>query len=220
MEIIKFTFFGFQLQEPMAMLTNGLLSLFCAFAYVQLKNNQDKANYWWMRFYLFFGISTFCAVWGHALFYYFDIPGKFPCWFFGTLANICAANGMLSFDGFAYPKKFARRIIYAKSIFLFLLAIYFRSFIFITIDAAITYVVYTGVFASFLKKRGLYEMKYIISGVVVLLPSIFIFLLKINPHRWLNKDDVSHILMLGCIFLFYLGMSQWANRWNESVENV
>ena len=42
-------------------------------------------------------------------------------------------------------------------------------------------------------------------GVLVCIPSVFIFLLKLNPHKWLNKDDLSHLLMLLCLIFFYLG---------------
>jgi predicted membrane channel-forming protein YqfA (hemolysin III family) len=58
-------------------------------------------------------------------------------------------------------------------------------------------------------KRGAHTVKWMVIGVVVLLPSAFVFLLKLNIHRWLNKDDLSHLFMLGAIICFYLAMRGW-----------
>lgn len=218
---IQFDWLGLHLQEPMAIITNLMLSVFCFFAYQRLRKGSDtKANYWWRLFYLFFGWSTFFGALGHGLFLYTGIYGKFPCWTLGCLANIFAAKGMLSFQGYSRLTKFTEIAIWSKSLGLLLLAILTQKFIFVAIDAIITYLSFTGAFAFVLIKRGLREMRYMIIGVLILIPSAFIFILKINPHRWLNKDDLSHVLMLGCIVFFYLGMKAWNNRESVELNNV
>ncbi|MBI3240546.1 MAG: hypothetical protein HYZ43_17160 [Flavobacteriia bacterium] len=116
--------------------------------------------------------------------------------------------------------KYATQVAIAKSAILLVLALITQKFVFVAIDAIITYIAYTGVFAQLLAKRGLGEMKFMVIGVAVLIPSAFIFLLKLNPHRWMNKDDVSHILMLFCIYCFYLGMKSWGIRSSNKPENV
>lgn len=193
----------------MAMITNALLAIFSAFAFIQLKKQDDKAIAWWSYFFLTFGLSTFCSIFGHGFFNYTGVVGKFPCWFFGAIANVCAAKAMISFQMYSNPMKFSSTFIYLKSFLLLCAAFFYKSFIFITIDAVITYLMYTGFFGVLLYNRGLKSMRFMIIGVIILLPSIFIFLLKLNPHRWLNKDDLSHLLMLGCISCFYLGANHW-----------
>ena len=219
MDLIKFEWLGLHLQEPMAIIMNGLISLFCFFAFFRLRKWGSEANYWWRMFYLIFGISTFFGALGHAFFQYFDVYGKFPCWITGCVANVCAAKGMLSFPH-TKPMKYATQLAIAKSAVLLVLALITQKFVFVAIDAIITYIAYTGVFAQLLAKRGLGEMKFMVIGVAVLIPSAFIFLLKLNPHRWMNKDDVSHILMLFCIYCFYLGMKSWGIRSSNKPENV
>lgn len=217
---IFFEWMGWQLQEPMALVTNWMIAAFCFFAWIRLRKWSDKANYWWSLFFLMFGISTFFGGLGHLLFRYFDVYGKFPCWTFGTVANICAAIGVLELKPFSEPVPYAKWIAIVKSLILLTLAVVTQKFIFIAVDAILTYIAYTGVYAFLLKNRGLAELNKMIIGVVILLPSAFIFLGKINPHRWLNKDDLSHILMLGCIIFFYRSMNAWGNRITQNTAHV
>ena len=57
------------------------------------------------------------------------------------------------------------------------------------------------------KKIGI-EFKYFVFGVLVLLPSAFVFLFKINLHPWFDKNDLSHVLMFIGIIYFYLGVKR------------
>jgi hypothetical protein len=42
--------------------------------------------------------------------------------------------------------------------------------------------------------------------VLAMLPAAFVFLMKINLHPWMDKNDVSHILLsIGNVF-FYVGI--------------
>lgn len=220
-DAIKFDWLGLHLQEPMGIIMNMLIALFCLFAFFQLQERrQDEAVHWWKLFFLTFGVSTFLGGLAHGFFYYFGVPGKFPCWILGCLANIFAAKGMLSFPGYENKNRALDALVWSKSLILLAAALITQKFIFITIDAILTYLSFTGGYALLLVKRGLKEVKLMVIGVIVLIPSSFIFLQKINPHRWLNKDDLSHVLMLGCILCFYLGMTAWANRETTQTNNV
>jgi len=220
-EPIKFDWLGIHFQEPMAIIMNLLISLFCFFAFFQMKKmRNDRAIYWWKLFFLYFGISTFFGALGHGFFMYSGVPGKFPCWILGCVANVFASKGMLSFTGYENKSKPVNVFVWSKSLILLTAALISQKFIFVTLDAIITYLTFTGGYAIALINRGLKEMKFMVIGVLVLIPSAFIFLLKINPHRWLNKDDLSHVLMLGCISCFYLGMRAWNNRVIPETNNV
>jgi hypothetical protein len=193
----------------MAIVTNGIISLFCFYAFFQLKDFTDEANYYWKRFFIIFGISTFFGLLGHALFQYFDIPGKIPSWTLGCLSNVMAALGMLHFKGYSRIRKSAVPIVWLKSGILLVLSLVFMKFVFVAVDAILTYIVYTGLYAYELKKRGIPELKWMVIGVLIMFPSAFIFLMKINVHRWLNKDDLSHLLMLTGIVFFFRSMKKW-----------
>lgn len=212
MNIIKFSLFGLELQEPMAIVTNGMIAFFCVFAFIQLKDWNDTANFYWKRFFLFFGISTFFGMFGHGLFHYFGIYGKIPSWLFGCISNAMAGLGMFHFDNYSKKSKIGVYLVVFKSLFLFLLALFTFKFVFVAIDAIITYIVYTGFYAQKIVKRGAEELKWMTFGVVLMLPAAFVFLFKINIHLWLNKDDLSHLLILLGIIFFYSTLQRWGKR--------
>jgi hypothetical protein len=214
-EKIQFDFLGLHLMEPMAILLNCVLCLFSLFAFYQLKKEvyqKDKVNFYWSKFFLFFAVSTLLGAFGHAFFNYFSFYGKFPCWIFGSLANVFAALGMFQFKTFVKKSSISTKIVIIKSSILLLLALYFKQFLFIAVDAILTYIAYTGIFAYILYLRGARELKWFSTGVLILFPSSFIFLFKINLNRWMNKDDLSHLLMLTCIYCFYMGLIRWGVR--------
>lgn len=219
---IYFNLWGLNLQEPMALILNWIIASFCVYAFFKLNRFNNKANSYWRMFYLFFGISTFFGGLGHVFFLYTGIPGKFPSWIFGALANGFAALGVLNFKGISKPTTIAYYLVWIKCALLVVISMVTQKFIFIAIDAIVTYLCYTGIYLLFLQSRTLF--RYFISkfliGVVILLPSAFFFILKINLHDWLNKDDVSHILMLIAIVFFYQGLKEWGHNHQKQLQDV
>lgn len=219
---IAFDFLGLHLLEPMALILNWVIAGFCIFAFNQLGKYRNDANFYWRLFYLTFGLSTFFGGLGHVFFNYWGFFGKYPSWIFGCLANGFAAVGMLRFKGISTPKEYAFALIWIKSIALCAVSILTQKFIFTAIDAIITYISYTGVYAYILNRRHPEArfLKKLIIGVCILTPSAFIFILKVNVHEWLNKDDLSHILMLVTIYYFYLGIKEWGQSQSPELKHV
>lgn len=220
-EVIQFDFLGLHLQEPMALLLNWIIAGVCFFAFSKLGAYKNTANFYWRAFYLTFGISTVFGGLGHLFFQYTGFFGKYPSWIFGCIANGFAAMGMLNFKGISAPKNYAYHLVWIKSIGFCVASIITQKFIFVAVDAILTYIGYTGVYACALMKREVRAkfLKYMITGVLILFPSAFIFIFKLNVHQWLNKDDLSHILMLIAIYYFYLGLKEWG-RTESPVEYV
>lgn len=203
-ELIRFEAFGMQLQEPMALITNWMIASFCFFAFFRLKTINEETG-WWKQFFLFMGISTLLGGLSHLFFQYFDVFGKFPNWTTGIMCGYFAGKAMICRLRSVQVKKFWNIFLISKAVILLLLALSYHNFVFVAVDAIVTYLMFCGVMAFILYRRGFSELRFMVYGVLVCLPSAFIFLLKINPHRWLNKDDLSHLFMLGCIIYFYLG---------------
>jgi hypothetical protein len=203
--------FGLQLQEPMALVTNWMIASFAFFAFFNLKRNETPFQDYWKSFYLVLGISMIFGGLGHIFFQYWGIPGKFPSWTLGILAGIYSSYAMIS----VWPNKKQqlnlRRFVLIKSVVLLTLAIATRKFLFVAIDTTLAYLLFCGYLAYKLFKKNYVGMKYISIGVLVLLPSAFIFGLKINLHRYLNKDDLSHLFMVACIVMFYIGVKRTDN---------
>lgn len=221
-ELIEFDFLGLHLQEPMALLFNWIIASFCFYAFNRLGKFKNEANFYWRLFYLTFGISTFFGGLGHLFFQYAGFPGKYPCWITGCIANAFAAMGMLHLTGVSKPKKIAFQVIWIKCVVLCCASILTNKFIFVALDAIVTYIGYTGVYAYILMKRSekVAFLKNMIIAVLILTPSAFIFGFKINIHQWLNKDDLSHILMIVTIYYFYRGLKEWGKQNAPQTEHV
>jgi hypothetical protein len=163
---------------------------------------------WWQRFFISFSIAAFLGGTGHLFFHYLGIPGKFPNWIFTILSGFCAGFAMLVNYPNEVQKKKLRIFILVKGFILLLLAIIFEKFLFIAIDSILTYVIFCGIIARIIHNLGSTEMRFMYYGVLFCAPSVFIFFLKINLHRFLNKDDLSHLLMLGCLMFFYRSIKE------------
>lgn len=210
---LPFSFLGLCLQEPMALVTNWLLAATAFIIFFKIQQPVSAFQKHWKYFYLTFGFSTFFGGLGHLFFYYFGIPGKFPCWIFGVLAAYHAGKAMLSIN-FIAPQKvvYFERLLILKGITFGLLALWFQSFLFVMADAVVTYLFFCLGFGLYYWRKGMQSFRYTVYAVLILFPSIFIFLLQINPHLWFNKDDLSHVLMATTIVFFYLGIINFDER--------
>ena len=207
-EVIKFELYGLTFQEPMALAANWLMSIFCLYAFFKIRKGKGVDMLWWQRFFISFSIAAFLGGTGHLFFHYLGIPGKFPNWIFTILSGFCAGFAMLVYYPNEVQKKKLGIFILIKGFILLLLAIIFEKFLFIAIDSILTYVIFCGIIARIIHNLGSTEMRFMYYGVLFCAPSVFIFFLKINLHRFLNKDDLSHLLMLGCLMFFYRSIKE------------
>ncbi len=210
--LIHFELFGLHLQEPMTIVFNGAIALFCFYAFFQLRKSKERPIFYWRNFFSLLGVSTFLGIFGHLFYNYWGFVGKFPSWTLACGANVYAGIGMLRFGKRFSFSSLLEISVLLKSIILLSFAIYFKSFLFVTLDAVLTYILFTGVFAFILFLRGMNEMQRMLLGVIILIPSVFIFVLKINPHKLFNKDDLSHVLMLLTIICFYSSLQMWRKK--------
>ena len=208
---IRYELFGLQLQEPMAFITNGLIAIFCLWAYRSLRND-ISVNKYWKSFYLFLGVSSFLGALGHTFFMYFDIYGKMPSWILACAANVCSGWGMLKYDQEINAKNPFVHFVWIKSLILLTTSILIQKFVFVAVDAIVSYLLFTGYYALRLRKHGYESMKYMAIEVIGMLPSAFVFLFKWSPFLWLNKDDISHLLILVGIYFFYVALKKGVNQ--------
>jgi hypothetical protein len=206
MDLIEFNWMGLSLQEPMALITNWILASFSFFAFSRLEKGVSRFQDLWKMFYLILGISMLFGGLGHFFFQYSGIPGKFPSWTLGVIAGVYASFAMISLMQHNKVRKILQVFVILKSAILLLTAFLTMKFLFVAIDTSVTYLIFCGYLAFRLDRRNWEGIKFIYLGVLVLIPSAIIFGLQINLHRWLNKDDLSHLLMLGCIIFFFLGV--------------
>jgi hypothetical protein len=214
-DLIYFSAFGLKLQEPMSLVFNILMAFLSFIAYFSLKDDKSEEIKYWKLFFLFFGLSTFVGGFGHLFFQYFGVYGKFPHWIGGVISAYFAGKAMLCHLENIKLKKVLGQILIVKAVAFLGLSLMLQNFIFVAVDAIATYFFYCGIIGFNLMKKGIYAMKYIVLGVLICIPAAFVYILKINPGRWFNTDDLSHVFMFACVFFFYLGANSLAKEAEE-----
>ena len=218
---IHFELFGLDLVEPMALVTDsilGILSIYLGWRISKIKSDNPFYAYW-KYFFLIFGIGAFIGGFAHAFYNYWGALGKFPSWIAGPVSVYCLEQAMISL----YPnEKILNRL---KLISVFKLIIVFiafflvcglgsiqekpsQAFLPIAINTILGVSLTAGVLGAIYKKRISEYYRYFYLGVLIMLPSAFVFLLKINLHQWFDKNDLSHVLLGAGIVYFYIGVNK------------
>jgi hypothetical protein len=220
-EKVEFVLFGLNLVEPMAFITDTILaivSVSLGLALTKIKIDIPFRTYW-IWFFLVFGVGAFLGGLGHTFFNYWGIPGKFPSWIFGPISIYLLEQAMIA----AHPDE--NRLALFKILSFWKMVLVYTIFTFVCIYAPLEenptlaflptalntifgVVLTAGFLGRYYSKKITVEFKYFIFGVLILLPTAFIFLLKINLHPWFDKNDLSHILMVIGIIYFYLGVKR------------
>ena len=216
-EKIQFEMFGLQLMEPMGFITDciiGILAFVFAFIVARYKSVHPFYQYW-MWFFIFLGFSSTGGGFAHLFYNYWGIPGKIAPWTLAVFSVYCGEQGMIS----VYPndKTLSRlkiisfwKAIFVMVAFILVLTLVDLSekpelaFLPVALNTIIGLFLATGVLGYIYYKKGLSPLyKYFYFAVLIMLPSSFVFLLKINLHPWFDKNDLSHVLIaLGATFYF------------------
>lgn len=217
---IEFQFFGLELLEPMALITDGLLgSLSLYFAYKVSKISSDLPFYkYWKLFFLFFGIGILLGGIGHTFYNQLGLYGKIQGWFLAPFAIFLAEKAMISIHWEASKKNLLSKFSIAKVIIVYLIFIVLlfvseesklstQPFLPIAINTIIGFIGFVGVLGFIYTEKLSVKFKYFWLGIMILMPTALIFLMKINLHQWFDKNDFSHLIFCIGITYFYLGVN-------------
>lgn len=204
---LPFHLFGLCLQEPMGLILNWVMASIAIIMFVRLKNKNASFQKSWRWFFLTFAISTFFGGLGHVFFIYTGFYGKIMSWIMNFIASFFAGKAMIETGLIRQKaKKNLLNFIVAVSFVLLVLTMMYKSFTFVIIDTAIIYFTFCLGFGIDALKKGIPSMKYIIIAVLILIPSAFVFIFKINPYLWFDTNDLSHTFIIISLFFFYFGV--------------
>jgi len=218
---IEFELFGMQLLEPMALITDsilGVLGVFLAYKISKIKSPLLFYKYWKL-FFLLFGIGAFVGGLGHAFYNQWSFYGKIPSWLFGPISIYFAEKAMISSHWDENIKKIFNRISDSKLILVYIawaLILFFgnedkvstQPFLPVAINTILGLLTFVGYLGFKYTEKFSSKFKFFWLGVLILIPTAFIFLLKINVHQWFDKNDMSHVLMMLALVYFYLGVKK------------
>jgi hypothetical protein len=198
---IQFSLFGLELLEPMSFVTNMLVVFVCL---IGVKAASRQGVKYWKGFFLFYAIASFIGALSHIFWNYWAYYGKILPWLFGVVATsflVFEVLGKLQF--FKKNKNLLLTIILFKGGLVLFLAYTHWNFIFVAIDTIASLLVSCGFIGAYLVyNKGLTFLKYMFYGVLIILPSAFVFLFQIDLHQYFNREDLSHIIIALGLLLF------------------
>lgn len=214
MEFVKTTIdlFGFQIMEPMTAATDLLVSAVCLYAYLKINSAKSSLPPVQLLKYYFLTLAIATAyggIIGHALQPLLSFGWKVPGW-------------LLSMSSIALIERAA--ILHAQPILRPQLGRFFAIFNIIELVSLITIVLISLDF-FFVEAHAAYGLLVIVSsfefyvyfktkneGSRLLLIAVAISALAATVHltgftihMWFNHLDLSHVLMAGAAYVYYLG---------------
>lgn len=215
---LQIELFGFIIQEPNGVISDLVMSVVSVILGILLIRKYGKSEFekWWIAFFILYGISAFLGAFGHGFYHYFGALGKVPNWLTGIPIIYFIELAMISLIANPNRKKTLKLLALVKMIIVYVIFIWICftipinekpqiPFLPIAFNTILGVTLSAGVLGyKFYKKER--SFKQIVIGVIVMVPSAFVFLMKINPTQWFDKNDLSHVLLTAGIIFFYLGI--------------
>ena len=222
---IEFELFGLELLEPNAFIGDMLIFILSIYFAIKTKEQLSKGPFfqYWYWFYIVFGAGFFLGGIGHAFYNYIGMIGKHPSWFLGIISVAFIEWAMASIHPNTRFQKHYKKIIFLKlalAITIEILVIGFGNLekalsiglIVPTLNSVIGLSFALGVLGFKYQKSIYPSFIYLWISALVQVPSAIIQGMKINIYPWLDRNDISHILLiLGCSF-YYLTIKGYAKH--------
>jgi len=208
MEKIIIDWDGLIIMEPMGIFWNWLITLTCVTAYLRLSKLQHPPYRHWKLFFLLFGVACFFGGLGHGLYHYWGQAGKAIPWTMGIIAIYFAETGIYSFIPPQRTKlKKSLEVFSQVKLVVMLIGMTLISYDFIWAKSnsviGLTAIVGIG---GLILSRKYPELIYFTIGVLVMSSAAFIHGFDVNLHMWFNRDDLSHLIIIAGMGLFYLAL--------------
>jgi predicted membrane channel-forming protein YqfA (hemolysin III family) len=222
-EKIELELFGLIIQEPNGVISDLIMAIVSIVLGVLLLRKFGKSEFekWWISFFFLYGISAFLGAFGHGFYHYFGALGKVPNWLTGIPIIYFIELAMISLLRDSKRKKTLKVLALSKMILVYLIFAWIcftmpidekpkLPFLPIAFNTIFGVTLSAGVLGyQFYRKEP--SFKQLVIGVIIMIPSAFVFLMKINPTPWFDKNDISHLLLTIGIVFFYLGIRNVKN---------
>lgn len=212
---------GLIISEPTTFLTNLLLAVtgiylgsrFTAVGYARPKFIRQYG-----LFLVFTGISAaWGGIFGHGFRHYFPIEYSIPGWIAAFVASFYMAGGAIShleycnispFDNSRGVRRFkmVNSLVLASAV----ISIFIKPhFMIVAVDSTIVLVA-AGLICEWMVYKNTDDPGsfLFLAAVAIGILTILLFVLKINAGPWLNTNDLTHLVMIGCMFIFAKGFER------------
>ena len=204
-------FFGVEIRDTMAMLTDLLISAVAFYAWYQLRKKQAHANrqrLYFQAHFLLMSLATFLGgVVGHGFSAYLGFAWKLPGWLLSMLSVTLLERAVIEQAGTILHKKFVRYLLVFNIMELLVFAaLAFGTLNFKFVEYHSAYgllVVILGVGIAQKINQPQAPLRYLFTGVLFGVLAACVFKLQISLHPWFNYVDFSHVFLALSVFSFY-----------------
>ena len=218
-EKMEFSWFGLDLLEPNALITDTLITVFAfIFATLVVRNlptNQPFYRYWkWL--FILQGTSFFFGGLGHVFYNYTGVWGKFVPLATAVLFIMTVEHAMLTLLPEKQQKTFitiskikALLAVVALTLVMFTADVENNLSILLIVPSANTAIGYflTLFFLGWKYARTHSKWLYLLPiSVLTLIPAAIFQAKKISFHPWFDRNDFSHLLIILTFFLYYFAI--------------
>jgi len=216
---------GVRIDEPIATLTDVLVSLVCFYAFYQLQKRAlpGRAQFYFKYYFLLMGIATMLGgLIGHGFLYLFSFGWKLPGWITSMLSvALIERSAIAHANPFIKPSigKLFLVINIVELITIMTITMITLNFQWVEFHSAYGLLIVVASFHlyTFIKTQDQGSATILIAIGIVCAASLT-FKFKLSPHVWFNYLDLSHTLMAIAAYVFYLGALRLQKRRQGSMK--
>jgi hypothetical protein len=213
MDTTHIELFGITITEPFTWLTNWTIAAFSFYFGHMLfhaKSGDKQAKYWSM-FFVFMGIASVTGGTAHGFINYVGNNFHLAAWIFTGIAVFGAQLSALEIVKDARVYSPLKWFIIIEVLVMFASVIIYQSFESVRINSALGLVgIVLPIQLYGYKFLGMRRNGIIAIGIISNVVPALIAANKYSYNRWFNFNDVSHIFMIGCFYIIYLGAKKIA----------
>jgi hypothetical protein len=204
--------FGIRIDEPVAVITDLLVSAVCLYAFVQMRNAglESWPQKHFRRYFLLVAIATALGgIIGHGFLYAFSFAWKLPGWMVGIVSVALVERAAISHAQSLIKPRIGNFFLVFNIIEMCVIL----ALTAITLD--FKWVEYHNAYGLVVNVAGFHGYTYyrtrdrgsliILGSVVITAFASIVFTNKLSPHTWFNYIDLSHVLLTVAAYVMYLG---------------
>ena len=204
--------FGIQINEPVTVLTDLLISAVCLYGYLILRKQQgDQSIRKLFMFHLaFMGLATAIGgIIGHGFLSYLSFAWKTPGWILSMVSIAALERAVILFASPLISKRLATFFIWlniAELIIFIVLSFATLDFFYVEVHAGYGLVVVVSSFSAFIySKTKSQAAKTLLIGVGWSVVAAIFFTFKWGIGPWFNHFDLCHVFMAISTFYIFIG---------------
>jgi len=208
MEMHILRVFGVNFNDPATFFTDLFIAFLCVLFYYRLSKLQpfNSQLFYWRLFFIFFGIATFLAGFAHLFIVYSGIWPLIISWLLSGISVFFIQLFSILLIRESFLKKILYYFSFLQIIFFILLLLNFKAFFIVKIHTTfslIGVVLIIHLYYYFVQKTK--YSKFIILGIAFTSLTALIHNAKLSFGYWFNHNDISHMVLAFCLYLFFLG---------------